>query len=204
MAADIPDLSATYAKKSDLDTLVSATDAMVFKGTLGSGGTITALPDKHKTGDTYRVITAASYAGIKCEVGDLVICIADGTAANNAHWTVAQTNIDGAVVGPASATNGNIALFDGTTGKLIKNSSYSPSSFAAASHTHSYLPLAGGTMTGVLKAYAGQYTDNYTTCGIDMQNSDIVGLNSIYTADASDNAGEGIHFYRDSTHVDTL
>lgn len=67
-----------------------------------------------------------------------------------------------------------------------------------------YLPLAGGTMTGVLKAYANQYTDNYTTCGIDMQNSDIVGLNSIYTADSADNAGEGIHFYRDSTHVDTL
>ena len=59
-------------------------------------------------------------------------------------------------------------------------------------------------MTGVLKAYANQYTDDYTTCGINMQNSDIVGLNSIYTADSADGAGEGIHFYRDSTHVDTL
>jgi len=116
---------------------------MVFKGTLGSGGTITALPDKHKTGDTYRVITAASYAGIKCEVGDLVICIADGTAANNAHWTVAQTNIDGAVVGPASATNGHFALFNGTTGKIIQNSDYSPSSFAAAGHTHSSIVTVG-------------------------------------------------------------
>lgn len=38
----------------------------------------------------------------------------------------------GDVVGPASATDGNIALFDGTTGKLIKNSSYSPTSFATS------------------------------------------------------------------------
>lgn len=193
------------ATKQYVDQSFAANDAMIFKGTIGSSGaTVTALPNTHSIGWTYRVLTAGTYAGVKCEVGDLVICITDGTTANNAHWTVAQTNIDGAVVGPASATNGNIALFDGTTGKIIKNSSYSPSSFAAASHTHSYLPLAGGTMTGVLKAYANQYTDNYTTCGINMQNSDIVGLNSIYTADASDNAGEGIHFYRDSTHVDTL
>lgn len=36
------------------------------------------------------------------------------------------------VVWPASATDGNIALYDWTTGKLIKNSTYSPASFAAA------------------------------------------------------------------------
>lgn len=68
----------------------------------------------------------------------------------------------------------------------------------------SALPISGGTMTGVLKAYASQYTDDGTTCAIDMQNSNIVGLNSIYTADSSSNAAEGIHFYRDATHVDTL
>ena len=68
----------------------------------------------------------------------------------------------------------------------------------------SALPISGGTMTGVIKAYASQYTDDGTTCAIDMQNSNIIGLNSIYTADASNNAAEGIHFYRDATHVDTL
>ena len=34
------------------------------------------------------------------------------------------TTNTGDVVGPSSATNGNVVLFDGTTGKLIKNSSY--------------------------------------------------------------------------------
>ena len=67
-----------------------------------------------------------------------------------------------------------------------------------------YLKLSGGTMTGKITAQAGQYTDDNVTCAINMNNSNIIGLNSIYTADASDGASEGIHFYRDATHVDTL
>lgn len=51
----------------------------------------------------------------------------------------------GNVIGPASAVDGNIALFDLTTGKLIKDGLCSPSSFAVAaagvtngdSHDHS-------------------------------------------------------------------
>ena len=67
-----------------------------------------------------------------------------------------------------------------------------------------YLKLSGGTMTGKLTTHNDQYTDDGTTGGIDMQNSNIVGLNAIYTKDASGDASEGIHFYRDSTHTDTL
>ena len=36
------------------------------------------------------------------------------------------------VTGPSSATNGAIPLFNGTTGKIIKNSSYTPASFATS------------------------------------------------------------------------
>jgi hypothetical protein len=102
----------------------AANDAMIFKGTLGTGGTATALPATHSIGWTYRVITAGTWAGVTCEVGDLIICITDGTSANNAHWTVAQTNIDGAVTGPASSIDGRVALFSGTSGKVLKQSSY--------------------------------------------------------------------------------
>ena len=114
------------ATKQYVDNAFAANDAMIFKGIVNANGD---LPANHKVGWTYRVGTAGTYAGNTCEVGDLIICITDGTAANNAHWVVAQANIDGAVIGPTSATNGNFALFNGTTGKLIKNSSYSPSSF---------------------------------------------------------------------------
>ena len=66
-----------------------------------------------------------------------------------------------------------------------------------------YLPLAGGTMTGVLALKGGMFEDAYNGA-LNMQNSDIFGLNSIYTSDKSDSQAEGIHFYRDATHVDTL
>jgi len=38
----------------------------------------------------------------------------------------------GDLVGPAGATDGNIPLFDGATGKLLKDSIYTPASFAVA------------------------------------------------------------------------
>jgi hypothetical protein len=110
----------------------AANDAMLFKGTIGTGGTVTALPNTHSIGWTYRVITAGTYAGQSCEIGDLIICIADGTAANNAHWTIAQGNISNmstVVAGPSSATSGNFPVFDGTTGKKIKDSGVSPSTY---------------------------------------------------------------------------
>ncbi len=40
--------------------------------------------------------------------------------------------------------------------------------------------------------------------GINMQNSDIIGLNALYFLDAVDSAGEGINFYRSSTAYDRL
>lgn len=78
---------------------IAASDAMVFKGTIGTGGTVTTLPTTYKTGWTYRVITAGTYAGQNCEVGDLIIALVDrdGTGNLDSDWTVAQTNIDGAI-----------------------------------------------------------------------------------------------------------
>ena len=97
------------------------------------GGTITALPASHKVGDAYKVITAGTYAGQKCEVGDMVICVTAGSTANNAHWTVVQANVDGAVTGPASAVSDRVAVFDGTTGKVVKDGGKALSDFALVS-----------------------------------------------------------------------
>ena len=120
-------IATTEFVTSAVGALIGASDAMVFKGTLGTGGTATALPTTYKVGDTYKVITAGTYAGAVCEVGDLVICITTCTNsanAKNADWTVAQANIDGAVTGPASSTAGHIATFSGATGKVIADSGY--------------------------------------------------------------------------------
>ena len=102
-----------------------ANDAMIFKGSIGSSGaTVTSLPTTHYQGWTYKVATAGTYAGQACEIGDTIICITDGTSANDAHWTVIQANIDGAVTGPASSTGDHVATFNGTSGKIIKDSGY--------------------------------------------------------------------------------
>ena len=103
---------------------LAAGDAMVFKGTLGTGGTVTALPAVHEVGWTYKVITAGTYAGNVCEVGDMIICSIDGTAANDAHWTVVQANLDGAVTGPASSVDKHVAVFSGASGKVVKDSGF--------------------------------------------------------------------------------
>ena len=66
-----------------------------------------------------------------------------------------------------------------------------------------YLKLAGGTMTGILTTKGNEYEDSYSGA-LNMNNSNIYGINSIYTADVSDSSQEGIHFYRDTTHVDSI
>ena len=107
-----------YATKTDMNNLLATNDAMVFKGFIGNGTgnkVYNSLPSEHNAGDTYRVKTAGTYANVKCEVGDLIICVADGTIASDNDWTVAQTNLDGAVIGPATNPTSN-ALASFTTG----------------------------------------------------------------------------------------
>lgn len=71
---------------------------------------------------------------------------------------------------------------------------------AAAS---TYVKKSGDTMSGVLRVKANMYEDAYDGA-LDMLNSNIFNLNSIYTADLADSSAEGLHFYRDTTHVDTF
>ena len=180
--SQVPTAKAVYTA---ITSGIKANDAMIFKGTLGTSGTITALPASHKIGDTYRVITAGTYAGVTCEIGDLVICITAGTAANNAHWTVAQTNIDGAVTGPASSTDGRVALFSGTSGKVLKQSSYtigksvpSDAVFTDTVYTHpSYKQVSSGlykittNSTGHITAATAVVKADITALGIPSTNT---------------------------------
>ena len=169
--------------KSYVDSLIAGVaDAMLFKGTLGQakdGATVTALPANHKVGWTYKVVTAATYAGMACEVGDMIACIKTRTTANNADWTVFQGNIDGAVTGPTSSTDAHVATFNGATGKVIKDSGFTigksvpadakftdtqltDGQIAAMGYTKNAVPIAGGTMTGNLNVgYASIRTNGY-------------------------------------------
>jgi len=108
-----------------MDGLLAAANAMTFKGVINATN---ALPATHNAGDTYRVGTAGTYPivdsnGRYCEVGTLIICVTDGTAANAAHWTAVETNEDGAVIGPESSTTNSIAFFNSNTGRVINSAS---------------------------------------------------------------------------------
>ena len=50
------------------------------------------------------MITAATYAGQACEIGDMIIAIVDRTGSGNANadWVVIQTNVDGTVTATAT------------------------------------------------------------------------------------------------------
>lgn len=55
-----------------------------------------------------------------------------------------------------------------------------------------------------VKAASNKYMTNGSGYGLDMDNSDIIGCNSIYFRDESATAAEAIKFYRDGTNYDCL
>lgn len=79
---------------------------LIYKGTLGTGGDITALPTTYKVGWQYKIITAGTYAGQTCEVGDFIVAIVARTGSGNldADWSVIQANL----VPPGSLSDATI------------------------------------------------------------------------------------------------
>jgi hypothetical protein len=116
------------AVKTYADNILGNANALVYKGVIDCS----ANPNypAADAGWMYIVSVAGKIggaSGIDVEVGDMLICNTDGTVSGNqatvgSYWNAIQKNIVGAVTGPASSTNNNVAFFDGTTGKIIKDS----------------------------------------------------------------------------------
>lgn len=106
-------------------------------------------------------------------------------------------SISNAVAGPGVSVNGNFAMFNGLTGKIIIDNGYKPADFALAAHTHAFAALTavpstiagygitdiaatvaamftGGTHTGLSVVYdAGVPAVNFTVASTD-QWTDII------------------------------
>lgn len=138
-------ITSTYATKAEIESLLAAADAMIFRGIVN---TANDLPNSHSAGDTYRVGAEGTYPivdsnGRYCEEGTLIICITNGTAANAAHWTAVETNEDGAVIGPSSSKGNNIVTFSGNTGRIIQDSGKAFSTATpGSSSTDAQIPTA--------------------------------------------------------------
>lgn len=137
LAAD-PTQDLEAATKQYVDRLVAGINDF----TVGVVDSSTPLPSTgYEVGQTFRVAEAGTYAGKTCEAGDLIIVIKDyeeGTA-SDADFLVVQANVDGAVTGPNASTDANIVVFDGTTGRKIKDSNVtiaSVSDAVAKAHEH--------------------------------------------------------------------
>jgi hypothetical protein len=78
-------------------------------------------------GDVYVVSVAGKIGGASgatVEAGDTLICKETAASGDQAtvgtKWNIVQKNLDGAVIGPSSVADNAVAVFDGTTGKIIK------------------------------------------------------------------------------------
>lgn len=87
--------------------LATLPEPMVFKGSLGTGGTITSLPTASSSnkGYVYKVITAATYASQSAKVGDTFI--SDGSA-----WVLIPSGDEpsGTVTNVAVANGGGLTV----------------------------------------------------------------------------------------------
>lgn len=146
--------SQMIATKEYVDNSFAANDAMIFKGTL-NGATNTTYTPAAQRGDTYKVAVAGKINGINVEIGDMLICITDNTAAAtssnvstiNNNWVVIQNNVDGAVFkGANTFTDAQVLIADGTNGK-IKTSGYTiaKSVPSDAKFTDTTYTFSGGT-----------------------------------------------------------
>jgi hypothetical protein len=145
-----------YVRKK-IDSLMSAADAMTYKGTIDP--TTTSLPAA-SAGDTYVVSSNATEGTDKTglgvlHIGDLLICKSDSTAAGTAaSWDLVETHKD-TIFGPSTSTSGNLMAFDGTTGKVAKDSGIAASEVVTDSRkvtAGTGLELSSSNSTGALSA----------------------------------------------------
>lgn len=128
--------NAIQTAKDYADSILGSNNAMLYKGSIEAGtkspGTFTPYG---QVGNTY-VVTfgTGSYTdsigyvnGEPVEIGDLLICREETPAATSAtweeiksKWVYVQTNTTGVVSGPSSSLVGQLAIFNSTSGKLIK------------------------------------------------------------------------------------
>ena len=121
-------ITTTYATKTELNGLIAASDAMVYKGTLdGSSTSPGTFTPAANCGDTYKVAVAGYINGQRVEIGDMLICTADSTVAATSSnyetvqgtWTIIQTNLDGALfMGTSTLTDGYLLAAQGTSGQV--------------------------------------------------------------------------------------
>ena len=90
---------------------IAASDAMVFRGTIGAADknpTITALPEGAGVGDTYKVVSDGTYGTLAARVGDIIIY------AKDLGWVLVPSGDDGNVYHAEELAEGQVVVGAGT------------------------------------------------------------------------------------------
>lgn len=99
------------------------TDTMTYRQAVTSNKS----PINAVKGDVFAAASTFTVSGVNVEAGDMIIVkasIASGATFTDSNVDVVQKNLDGAVTGPSTATANHVAVFDGNTGKVIKDGAY--------------------------------------------------------------------------------
>lgn len=169
-------LATQAATKAYADSLLDANNAYQYKGVIDAS--LNPNYPAASAGHTYRISVAGRIGGASgpvVEIGDTVTALVDGVATGThatvgANWSIMQTNIDGAVVGPAASTSGNLSTFSGTTGKVIADSGVSVSTDGTmATNNNTKVPTEGAVRTYLGVTY-------YTKTEIGNPETDLVAL----------------------------
>ena len=89
---------------------IAASDAMVFRGTIGAADknpTVTKLPENPGVGDTYKVVSDDTYGTLAARVGDIIIYAEGG-------WVLVPSGDDGNVYHAADLELDQVVLGAGT------------------------------------------------------------------------------------------
>ena len=150
-------IATTAFVKTAIDALP---EPMIFKGSLGAGGTITTLPaaSSSNEGYTYKVITAGTYAGQVAKVGDTFIStgtewvlIPSGDEPSGTVTSVGISNGGGlSVSGSPVTSSGTITIGHSNSVTAQNTQALYPIKIDAQGHISSYgsaVSVNNGTLT---------------------------------------------------------
>lgn len=166
-----PTAAADAATKSYVDSAIEGLpEPMLFKGSLGTGGTITALPTAAASNEgwTYKVITAGTYASQAAKIGDLFICADTSTTSTPTYeWILIPSGDE------PSGTVTSITIK--ATSPITVNSSSAITTSGTRTIAHATSGVTAGDYTKVTVNDTG-----HVTVGASLSSADIPDISGTY------------------------
>lgn len=173
-ATDV-DVPSEKSVRTAITNAMATADAMSYKGSIDCS-TNPNYPAAN-AGDTYKVSVAGKIggaSGVNVMQGFLLVCLADNTASGThavvgANWDIVPVNNAGEVIGPAGAVDANIAVFSGTTGKLIADGGTTIAAIQAGASRQAKQKFTGHTANANTELILGDVLSQPPSSGTEPQ-----------------------------------